>query len=98
MKNVLKLLMIIYVIFFNSIIFAEKPLEPNVYTEDKFNIIATKDQSHFIIRLKSNPTTGYHWFLREYDGKLIAPVKYSYEAPNTKLIGAPGYEVWVFSI
>lgn len=85
------------IIFFNSFALAEKLSSP-IYTEDKTNISVTQVQPQFVIRLKSNRTTGYSWFLQEYDAALITPLKHQYESPNTKLLGAPGYDVWTFSV
>ena len=93
----IKRLMIILFMFFNTTTFAAKS-EPGIYTEDKLNVIVTKDQRQFVIHLKSNPTTGYNWFLREYDAKLITPVKHTYEAPNSKMMGASGYDIWTFAV
>lgn len=70
----------------------------NIYTEDKQNILVVSDHPEFVIKLKSNPTTGFAWFLREYDANLVQPVKHKFVAPNVKLMGAPGYEVWTFRI
>jgi inhibitor of cysteine peptidase len=72
--------------------------DDNVYSEDKLNITVTADQPKFVIKLKSNPTTGYSWFLREYDTSLISPVKHLFQQPEQKLIGAPGYELWTFRV
>jgi inhibitor of cysteine peptidase len=70
---------------------------PTVYTQDKQAISVSDNNPEFVIQLKSNATTGYSWFLRDYDAKLIQPIKHVYEAPaNKKLMGAPGLEVWTF--
>ncbi len=70
-----------------------------VYTEQKTSIVATTSQPEFIIKLKSNPTTGYSWFLREYNANYLQPVKHRYQAAeNRKLIGASGYELWTFKM
>lgn len=69
-----------------------------VYTEAKQNILITTDNPQFIIQLKSNPTTGFSWFLREYDANLITPIKHHFIAAKTGLMGAPGYEVWTFNV
>ncbi|HLB43041.1 MAG TPA: protease inhibitor I42 family protein [Gammaproteobacteria bacterium] len=68
------------------------------YTENNLNIIITKDHPEFILKLKSNPTTGYSWFLREYSRNLIKPIKHRFQAATQKLIGASGYEWWTFSV
>ncbi len=71
---------------------------PVVYTEDKLAVTVTPDQAQFMVKLKSNPTTGYSWFLREYNDKLIKPIKQSYIPGDKKLIGSSGYQVWVFAV
>ena len=68
----------------------------NIYTEKKPNIVVTPDHPEFTLKLRANPTTGFSWYLREYNSKLIAPVKHSYQHPDTKLIGAGGFDVWTF--
>jgi inhibitor of cysteine peptidase len=67
-----------------------------IYTEDKINVSVKSSDPIFTIQLKSNPSTGYSWSLKKYDAKLVVLVKHTYKRPNTKLIGAPGYEVWTF--
>lgn len=73
---------------------------PTTYiTEEKPAAIIQPQHPEFSIRLKSNPTTGYSWFLLGYDANLIQPVTHSFVAPtNKKLIGAPGFEVWTFRV
>ncbi len=72
---------------------------PVIYTEDKPAITITSDQPTFTIKLKSNPTTGFSWYLRSYDANVLQPVKHVFLAPeNKKLIGAPGYELWTFRV
>lgn len=87
-------LMVIFVTFFCATVFAD----PGIYTEDKLAITVSADKPEFIIKLKSNPTTGYSWFLKRYNARLLKPLKHSFERPNTKLIGAPGYEIWLFRV
>ena len=70
----------------------------NIYSEDKQNIAVIPHQPEFVLKLKSNPTTGYSWFLREYNASLISPVKHTFQHPSQKLIGAPGYELWTFRV
>jgi inhibitor of cysteine peptidase len=71
----------------------------NMATQEKPVVMVTANKPQFDIRLRSNPTTGYSWFLKKYNANLIEPVKHVFEAPqNKKLIGAPGYEVWTFRV
>ena len=72
--------------------------EKYTYTEDKQNIIVTADHPEFSLKLKSNPTTGYAWLLREYDANLIVPVKHHFQKPSQTLMGAPGFELWTFKV
>lgn len=51
----------------------------------------------FTISLQSNPTTGYLWrFAKPPDEKLLKLVRTQYKAPQSKLVGAGGIEVWTF--
>lgn len=70
----------------------------NIYTEDKPNINITSKQPEFVLKLKSNPTTGYSWFLREYDANLISPIKHSFQAANNGLVGSSGFDFWTFKV
>lgn len=72
--------------------------DPIVYNENKLAIQVTADHPQFVIKLKSNKTTGYSWFLVKYDSALVEPVKHIYQAPTSQLVGAPGYDVWTFNM
>lgn len=62
------------------------------------SLMVSKAKPEFTIRLKDNPTTGYSWYLMQYNSQLIDVVKHSYEAPHTDLVGAPGISVWQFRL
>lgn len=68
------------------------------YSEERTGIIVKPDQPTFSITLKSNPTTGYSWFLRDYHTDLIKPIKHQFKAGDAKLMGAPGSEIWTFQV
>lgn len=72
--------------------------QPSVFTADKPNITVTTKQPSFMLKLKANPSTGYLWFLRDYDASLLTPVSHTYEKPDPKLMGAPGYDLWTFKM
>ena len=59
-------------------------------------IVVSRNSPTFIIRLQSNPTTGYSWFAKKYDMNLIDVEGHKYFAPKTKLVGAGGHEEWLF--
>lgn len=74
------------------------PAAQGFYTADKTNIIVSPKENTFTLKLKSNPSTGYLWFLRDYDLNLITPIKHVYEKPNSKMMGAPGMDIWTFEV
>lgn len=67
-----------------------------IYTETQTSISITPRQPVFILKLKSNPTTGYSWSLKNYNKNLIKPVTHYYKHPDTSLMGAGGFEFWTF--
>ncbi len=53
----------------------------------------------FTIQLKSNPSTGYRWVLREYSERFLQMEEHHFQPAKTRfLVGAPGYEVWTFHV
>ena len=101
LRNVVFILMISVVAWAGEVeALSEADLSKNqaVYTEENQNIIVTNNQTSFTLKLRSNPTTGYSWFLRNYDTNLLVPIKHEFQKPSKKLMGAPGYELWVFQI
>lgn len=60
------------------------------------NGVITASQPIYTLHLKSNPTTGFSWFLVSYPKKSMSLIKHVYLPPNSKLIGAGGYEIWQF--
>lgn len=60
-------------------------------------IVVQKTQPEFTVRLKSNPTTGYSWFLKTYDAKYLKPIDHKFIPPQRRMPGAAGYQEWVFA-
>jgi len=98
MKHLTKLLFLLSLAFSFSANALDNNTDPSVYTEQKTSIFVTPDHPEFAIKLKSNPTTGYSWFLKNYDSQLIEAENHSYQATQTHLMGAPGYEIWTFKV
>lgn len=98
MKINLKFSLVIMLLVLSNAVFAfAKQSTIPIYNQEKTDIAVVPKQAQFTLRLKSNPTTGYRWFLRGYDEHLIEPVDHHFQAEeNKKLIGAPGYELWTF--
>lgn len=61
-------------------------------------IVVQKSSPTFIILLQSNPTTGYSWFLKGYNAKYIKVVTHKFIPPQRRMMGAPGYQQWVFAV
>ena len=58
--------------------------------------IKVKAGQKFIIRMESNPTTGYSWQLSKDLDNIIVLVTNAFIPPESKLCGAGGHEVWTF--
>lgn len=69
-----------------------------LYTNTNQLITVNASQPEFMIQLKSNPTTGYSWFLTFYNANYIKLIKHQYVHPDTKLVGAGGVEEWTFRL
>jgi inhibitor of cysteine peptidase len=61
-------------------------------------IVVEQASPRFTVRLNANATTGFQWFLMNYDHDLIRPTRSYYQAGNSKLVGAPGMSVWEFQV
>lgn len=80
--------------------FAAKPASSvkKIYDNPKKPIVVTKNNATVTIKLPSNATTGYSWFLDEYNHKLIKAVSAKYVPPKIMIAGAPGYMLWTFKL
>ena len=59
--------------------------------------VTTRTGREFSFTLASNPTTGYQWQLaKPVEGSCVALVTNEFVRPKSKLVGAPGKEVWRF--
>lgn len=61
-------------------------------------ILVKSNSPEFILTLPSNPSTGYSWFLMDYNGQLIQPESYKFKPNTSKKVGAPGQSIWVFEL
>ncbi|GEM_PF-735597 len=93
----LKIIFMLYLLLCSGLLFAKTP----IYTEKQTQITVKANQPTFIIKLKSNPTTGYEWSVN-YNNKLLK-VRYAFESPydstqKRQMLGTPGYGVWTFEL
>lgn len=68
------------------------------FSDPQKAIIVKKSAPVFSIVMQSNPTTGYSWALKNYDPDLIQVVSRHYYPATSGLIGAGGYEKWLFKV
>ena len=61
-------------------------------------VSVNEKEKTFTVEFKSNRTTGYSWFLSQYDTHLIKPIAYQYKVPNVSIMGASGVSVWTFQV
>ena len=69
-----------------------------VYATPESPIIITGHNDTIQLLLPSNATTGYTWLLAGMDRNLLRVQSSEYVAPHTKLVGAGGFERWIFKI
>lgn len=78
--------MLLCLLFTAAAVFPEKPGQVNAMVNKTF-----------IIKLISNPTTGYGWQLQEpLDKQMLKLVRSDFQRPRSNLVGAPGKEIWTF--
>ena len=61
-------------------------------------ITLAQDKNEVVLRLTSNPSTGYSWQPYSYDTKVFKKVDHSFipgDAPPGR-VGVPGTEEWIF--
>ena len=82
--------------FLCSSAFALTKETPPGVNESNKSVVINNSAPDFQLRLPANPTTGYSWFLKSYDHKLLHVIRNSYEAPQSTLLGAGGVSIWSF--
>jgi len=61
-------------------------------------IMVSSTKPNFTLTLAANHTTGFSWFLKNYNQAMIVPSSNKYIANKTKKMGAGGHELWTFSL
>ena len=72
-----------------------KPLKSKAMSAPANGVVTSKNPV-YTLRLNSNPTTGFSWFMVSYPKNLVNITKHKFIPPNSKLIGAGGVSVWQF--
>jgi len=93
MKNIIS-----YVAIFIIACFVTYLMTPIVLTENANGKKAVIYRYQpLVIKLPSNPTTGYSWSISsEPASQTLKLISSKYIAPKSNLVGAPGQEVWLF--
>jgi len=95
MKGVIKILLT-FIFVFPVVLYAASKIPE--CSESKPAIMVSANNSTFIVRLKSNPTTGYSWFIRDNLSGL-KPISSKFIASKkTSLVGSQGVELWKFKV
>lgn len=99
--------LIISLMFFSTLLYMQNMFgdDNSKYTDQTvYNVYV--DAPEFTVNLKSNPTTGYKWYLEELDDTLITAVNSEYKSNQTKnknnskqpLVGVGGIQSWTFKV
>ena len=56
------------------------------------------NQSSIVIQLEANATTGYQWFVKDYDPQLLHLQSSQYLPPKKKIIGGSGVMIYKFTV
>lgn len=93
MKNIIS-----YIAIFIIASFVTYLLTPVVLTENASGKRAEIYRYQpLILKLPSNPTTGYSWNISvEPSPKTLKFISSKYISPKANLVGAPGQEIWSF--
>lgn len=101
LSNFIKCTVLFFFALFSNEMCANQPV-PNgsatIYSEAKNHVILSGKERTFTVHLKSNPTTGYQWYLRDYHTKMMMPIAHRFVAAEEKLIGSGGVEEWEFRV
>jgi predicted secreted protein len=72
---------------------------PLMITDLSKPVVLNASQTEISVSLPSNATTGFSWFVVAGKmGKFLTPVSHTYQAPDSKLAGAGGMEIFTFKV
>lgn len=72
--------------------------ESKGFTDPEKSIMVSPSQPEFSLRLASNPTTGYSWFIKRYNQHFLTLEKHQFFPPTSQIVGAGGVDLWVFKV
>jgi inhibitor of cysteine peptidase len=62
------------------------------------SIMLTNKQQQFSITLRSIPSSGFSWWLSDYNPQLIQPLQHQTRVNTSKLLGTATEEIWTFLV
>lgn len=65
---------------------------------DGLTMNVNSSDTSFVVKLDSNPTTGYQWKVVHFDKNLLTLTSSEYQMPKTQLIGAGGQMFFAFTL
>ena len=77
---------------------ANKTTTINTLTDLTKPILVNSITPVFSINLAGNLSTGYQWYLADYNPRLIKLVSQQYLTNQTKLVGSPSLSAWQFQL
>lgn len=89
---------LLYLSLFSSIALAD-PATNNAALSDPSRPLVLVKPGVIVLRLASNPTTGFRWFYSsKQSSSWIQPVSANFYSSNDRLIGGGGQMVWTFKV
>jgi inhibitor of cysteine peptidase len=72
--------------------------ETTMLTDLNKPIIVSPASPTFTIRVAANATTGYQWFITDYNPRLVKLLSQQYVTKQTQSTGSAGTSVWEFQL
>ncbi len=66
--------------------------------KDNGKNFSVKPEQAFKVVLKSNPTTGYSWTVKDINEKVVKLEKSDYLCPDSKMVGVGGKQIFLFKV
>lgn len=76
----------------------KKTSEVNTPTDVTKPLLVKSISPGFTVRLLANNTTGYQWYLADYNPRFVRLLDQQYVPASTKMVGSRGMSVWQFQM
>ena len=75
-----------------------KQAQKLAFTDFSKGLVVSKKTPMVVLKLQSNPSTGFRWYLKQYNKGLLNLIDARYYAPDDNKPGAAGFTVWRFHV